>query len=33
VERLYLDTLMSTNDAVEGIEAFLEKRSPKWQDS
>ncbi len=31
-ERLYLDTLMSTADAVEGIEAFLEKRSPKWAD-
>lgn len=30
-ERLYLDTLMSTHDAVEGIEAFLEKRRPKWQ--
>ncbi len=30
LEQLYLDTLMSTKDAVEGIEAFLEKRSPKW---
>jgi cyclohexa-1,5-dienecarbonyl-CoA hydratase len=33
VERLYLDTLMSTKDAVEGIEAFLDKRQPKWQDA
>jgi cyclohexa-1,5-dienecarbonyl-CoA hydratase len=33
VERLYLDTLMSTQDAVEGIEAFLEKRTPTWRDA
>jgi len=32
VERLYLDRLMSTADAVEGIHAFLEKRPPKWKD-
>ncbi len=32
VERLYLDRLMSTADAVEGIQAFLEKRKPKWKD-
>ena len=32
VEKFYLDALMSTADAVEGIEAFLEKRSPKWVD-
>jgi len=32
LEQLYLDTLMSTRDAVEGIEAFLEKRSPEWAD-
>lgn len=30
LERLYLDELMTTRDAVEGIEAFLEKRDPKW---
>ncbi|MGI9568593.1 MAG: enoyl-CoA hydratase, partial [Desulfobulbia bacterium] len=23
---------MSKDDAAEGIDAFLEKRSPKWQD-
>jgi cyclohexa-1,5-dienecarbonyl-CoA hydratase len=30
LERLYLDSLMRTRDAVEGIEAFLEKRQPVW---
>ena len=30
-EDLYLEELMSTEDAVEGLEAFLEKRSPKWR--
>lgn len=33
VERLYLDELMSTEDAREGIQAFLEKRSPRWTDA
>jgi cyclohexa-1,5-dienecarbonyl-CoA hydratase len=33
LERLYLDELMSTADAVEGIQAFLERRQPVWQDS
>lgn len=32
LERLYLDTLMHTKDAVEGIEAFLAKRPPVWSD-
>lgn len=33
VEKLYLEKLMATNDAVEGIEAFLAKRDPKWADA
>lgn len=31
VEALYLDGLMNTRDAVEGLRAFLEKRTPKWE--
>jgi cyclohexa-1,5-dienecarbonyl-CoA hydratase len=31
VERLYLDELMKTHDAAEGLEAFLEKRTAQWQ--
>ena len=30
LEQLYLETLMRTRDAGEGIEAFLEKRPPQW---
>ncbi|MBI5275875.1 MAG: cyclohexa-1,5-dienecarbonyl-CoA hydratase [Burkholderiales bacterium] len=30
VERLYLDWLMRTHDANEGLNAFLEKRQPAW---
>ena len=31
VERLYLDRLMHTRDANEGLVAFLGKRKPKWE--
>jgi cyclohexa-1,5-dienecarbonyl-CoA hydratase len=31
VERLYLEELMATRDAVEGLEAFLGKRPPRWE--
>jgi cyclohexa-1,5-dienecarbonyl-CoA hydratase len=30
-ESIYLDELMKTHDAQEGINAFLEKRQPKWE--
>jgi len=30
VERLYLNELMATRDAVEGLEAFLAKRPAQW---
>jgi cyclohexa-1,5-dienecarbonyl-CoA hydratase len=32
LERLYLDDLMRTHDAVEGIDAFMTKRAPSWTD-
>jgi cyclohexa-1,5-dienecarbonyl-CoA hydratase len=31
LERLYTEELMNTRDANEGINAFLEKRSPEWE--
>ncbi len=31
VETLYLQELMATHDAVEGLEAFLEKRTANWE--
>ncbi|HEX7150814.1 MAG TPA: enoyl-CoA hydratase/isomerase family protein [Thermoanaerobaculia bacterium] len=30
VERLYLEDLMQTSDASEGLNAFVEKRKPSW---
>jgi len=32
IERIYLDELMKTADATEGLKAFLEKRKPVWKD-
>jgi len=32
IERLYLEELMKTHDAEEGLKAFLEKRKPQWRD-
>jgi len=32
LERVYLDELMATHDAREGIAAFLAKRAPTWED-
>lgn len=32
-ERLYLDELMGTHDANEGIEAFMNKRAPNWRNA
>ena len=31
VERLYLERLMQTRDANEGLVAFLAKRTPQWE--
>ena len=31
LERMYLDELMRTHDAVEGLQAFLAKRVAQWQ--
>ncbi len=32
IEKIYLDRLMKTEDATEGLKAFLEKRKPAWKD-
>jgi cyclohexa-1,5-dienecarbonyl-CoA hydratase len=31
VENLYLHELMKTDDAEEGVRAFMEKRQPQWR--
>lgn len=31
IEKVYLDQLMKTEDATEGLKAFLEKRTPIWK--
>jgi cyclohexa-1,5-dienecarbonyl-CoA hydratase len=32
IERYYLNELMRTEDALEGLNAFMEKRSPVWKE-
>ncbi len=32
VDEIYSDQLMSSKDAVEGLQAFLDKRQPEWKD-
>jgi cyclohexa-1,5-dienecarbonyl-CoA hydratase len=32
IEKIYLERLMKTEDALEGLKAFLEKRKPTWKD-
>ncbi|MCH8070966.1 MAG: cyclohexa-1,5-dienecarbonyl-CoA hydratase [Proteobacteria bacterium] len=33
VEKVYIDTLMQTKDPLEGLNAFLEKRDPVWENT
>ncbi len=33
VERLYIDELMKTHDALEGLTAFVEKRTTNWKNN
>jgi enoyl-CoA hydratase/carnithine racemase len=30
-EKIYLEELMQTSDSQEGVQAFLEKRTPRWE--
>lgn len=32
LERQYLDELLATHDAVEGVQAWIERRAPVWRD-
>jgi cyclohexa-1,5-dienecarbonyl-CoA hydratase len=32
LERQYLDEMLTTHDAVEGVDAWFEKRAPRWED-
>ena len=32
-ERRYLDELLATPDAEEGVRAWMEKRRPQWRDA
>jgi cyclohexa-1,5-dienecarbonyl-CoA hydratase len=31
VEKLYIEELMKTHDALEGLTAFVEKRTANWE--
>lgn len=31
IDRIYLDEVMKTEDAVEGLQAFMDKRKPVWK--
>ncbi|HSF14719.1 MAG TPA: enoyl-CoA hydratase/isomerase family protein [Vicinamibacteria bacterium] len=33
LERIYLDELMETEDAIEGLKAFVDKRPPRWRNA
>jgi cyclohexa-1,5-dienecarbonyl-CoA hydratase len=33
IEKIYLDELMATADAIEGLTAFIEKRPARWKDA